>query len=52
MKWKDVRDIAIPVLRKRMILKEDATSRGSTEEGIVQELLDKTAVPPLEAAAS
>jgi MoxR-like ATPase len=48
----DVRDIAIPVLRKRMILKEDASSRGSTEEGIVQELLDKTAVPPLEAAAS
>jgi MoxR-like ATPase len=48
----DVREIALPVLRKRMILKEDASSRGSTEEGIIQELLDATPVPPLEAAAS
>jgi len=48
----DVRDIAVPVLRKRMILKEDGAARGITEEGIVQELLDRIAVPPLETAVS
>jgi MoxR-like ATPase len=43
----DVRDIATPVLIKRMILKEDASSRGITEESIVAELLEKIPVPPI-----
>jgi MoxR-like ATPase len=48
----DVRDIAVPVLCKRMILKEESTSRGATEEAIVTELLGSIPVPPLEEAAS
>ena len=43
----DVRDIATPVLTKRMILKEEASSRSITEEDIVSELLAKIPVPPI-----
>jgi MoxR-like ATPase len=46
----DVRDVAAPVLRKRMILKEDASAHGATEETVIGELLDRIAVPPMEAA--
>ncbi len=47
----DVRDIAVPVLRKRIILKEEGGSQGSTEEAILAELLGSIPVPPLEEAA-
>jgi MoxR-like ATPase len=43
----DIRDLAAPVLRKRMILREDAASRGVREEDVVRELLEKVPVPPL-----
>jgi len=47
----DVRDIALSVLLKRMIVKEDASSQGMTEEAIVKELLEKVAVPPMDTVA-
>jgi MoxR-like ATPase len=43
----DVRDLAVPILRKRMIVKEDASTRGMKEDDFVRELLDKVPVPPL-----
>jgi MoxR-like ATPase len=43
----DIRDLAIPVLRKRMILREDASTRGFREDDIVKGLLDSVPVPPL-----
>jgi MoxR-like ATPase len=46
----DVRDIAVSVLSKRMILKGDAASRGATEEGLVRELLGRIPVPLAEPA--
>jgi MoxR-like ATPase len=44
----DIRDIAVPVLWKRLILKSDASSRGATEESIIAELLDRVPIPPME----
>jgi MoxR-like ATPase len=46
----DVRDIAVPVLAKRMILKSEAASRGVTEEGLVRELLGRIPVPLMQPA--
>ncbi len=43
----DIREMAVPVLRKRMILREEASSRGVNEEDIVKELLESVPVPPL-----
>ncbi len=43
----DIRDLAVPVLRKRMILKEDSSTRGVTEEDFVRGLLETVPVPPL-----
>ena len=44
----DVRDMALPVLQKRLILKSEPAGRGLTEETVVQELLSKTPIPPLD----
>jgi len=43
----DIRQMAVPVLRKRMILREEASSRGVKEEDVVNELLASVPVPPL-----
>jgi len=43
----DVRDLAVPVLRKRLILRDDASTRGLKEEDLLRELLDTVPVPPL-----
>ena len=48
----DVRDIAVSVLRKRLILKEEGSAPGAAEEAILAELLGSVPVPPLEEAAS
>jgi MoxR-like ATPase len=45
----DVKDIAVPVLRKRILLRSDRTSRGLTEIDVVREILDKVPVPGLTA---
>ncbi|HET6485974.1 MAG TPA: MoxR family ATPase [Spirochaetia bacterium] len=44
----DIRDMALPVLQKRLILKSEPAGRGLTEENVVQELLSRTPIPPLE----
>ncbi len=43
----DIRDLAVPILRKRLILREEASARGLREEDILKELLEKVPVPPL-----
>ncbi len=41
----DVKAVAIPVLAHRIVLRPDASSRGLTQEGAVQELLAAVPVP-------
>jgi len=43
----DIREISVPVLRKRVILKPQAVSRGATEEAVIREILDTVPVPPM-----
>ncbi len=47
----DVRDIVVPVLCKRMIMKEGGAAREATEDAILAELLASIPVPPLAEAA-
>jgi len=46
----DIKDIAIPVLRKRILLKSEHTARGLNEVDVVNQLLEKVAVPGLKEA--
>jgi MoxR-like ATPase len=46
----DIHAIAEPVLRKRVLLKPDAASRGVTEEAVIREALHAVPVPPLASA--
>jgi MoxR-like ATPase len=43
----DIRGIAEPVLRKRMILRPEAAAKGITEDTVIRELLASVPVPPL-----
>ena len=43
----DIRGIAEPVLRKRMLLRPEAAARGITESAVIRELLGAAPVPPL-----
>ncbi len=47
----DVRDIVVPVLNKRMILREEGAARAVSSEAILAELLKAIPVPPLQDAA-
>lgn len=46
----DIKDIAVPVLRKRVLLKSEAAARGVTEVDVVRQMLERTAVPGLKEA--
>jgi MoxR-like ATPase len=43
----DIRGIAEPVLRKRVLLRPEAAAKGITEETVIRELLATVPVPPL-----
>lgn len=43
----DIRAVAEPVLRKRVLLRPDAAARGLTAEMVIRELLATAPVPPL-----
>lgn len=45
----DVKTIALPVFRKRIILKTDSILKGYTEENLVKELLDSIPIPNFKA---
>ena len=45
----DVKSLALPVFRKRLILKGDAIIRGLTAEGIIRQLLDALPIPDFKA---
>jgi len=45
----DVKTMALPVFRKRIILKTDSILKGYTEENIVSELLDSVPIPNFKA---
>jgi MoxR-like ATPase len=46
----DIKEIAYPVLRKRILIKSEFSSRGVTEDGILSEILNKLPVPGLDEA--
>jgi MoxR-like ATPase len=46
----DIKDIAVPVLRKRILLKSEHTARGLGEVDVVRQMLEKVAVPGLKEA--
>jgi MoxR-like ATPase len=46
----DIQEIALPVLRKRILLKSEHVAKGLTEEKVIGELLGKIEVPPLKDA--
>jgi MoxR-like ATPase len=46
----DIKDICIPVLRKRILLKSEHSARGLTEVEVVRQMLEKVAVPGLREA--
>ena len=43
----DIRDIALPVLRKRMIIKSEHVAKGLTEAAAVTSFLEAVGAPPL-----
>jgi MoxR-like ATPase len=43
----DIRTIAAPVLRKRILLRPESAGKGVTEDLVIQELLGAVPVPPL-----
>jgi MoxR-like ATPase len=43
----DIRGIAEPVLRKRVLLRPEAAARGITEVAVIRELIGSAPVPPL-----
>lgn len=45
----DVKTMALPVFRKRLILKTDSILKGYTEENLVKELLDSIPIPNFKA---
>ena len=45
----DVKSMALPVFRKRIILKTDSILKGYTEENLVKELLDSIPIPNFKA---
>ena len=46
----DVQEIAVSVLRKRILLKSEVQARGTTEEAVIADLLGRVGVPPLKDA--
>ena len=46
----DIKDIALPVLRKRVLIRSEYSGRGLTEEQVIQEMLEKVPVPGLKEA--
>jgi len=46
----DIKDIAVPVLRKRVLLKSEHSARGLSEVDVVRQILEKVAVPGLKEA--
>jgi MoxR-like ATPase len=46
----DIKDMALPVLRKRILLKSEHVSRGLTDVTVIREMLEKVAVPGLKDA--
>ncbi len=46
----DVKDIAVPVLRKRMLIKAEYATKGLNEETAIREILERVEVPPLKDA--
>ncbi|MFP4549372.1 MAG: hypothetical protein ACLFNT_01090, partial [Spirochaetales bacterium] len=46
----DVQDIMVPVLRKRILLKSEQSSRGVTEDEIIEDIKSKATVPPMQDA--
>ena len=45
----DVKTMALPVFKKRIILKTDSILKGYTEENLVKELLDSIPIPNFKA---
>ncbi len=43
----DIRAMAAPVLRKRILLRPETAAKGLTEDAVIQELLGAVPVPPL-----
>lgn len=46
----DVQDIMVSVLRKRILLKSEQSSRGVSEDDVIQDIKTKTSVPPMQDA--
>lgn len=46
----DVQDIMVSVLRKRILLKSEQSSRGVSEDDVIQDIKTKTTVPPMQDA--
>ncbi len=46
----DVQDIMVSVLRKRLLLKSEQSSRGVSEDDVIQDIKTKTTVPPMQDA--
>ena len=44
----DVKNVAVPALSHRLILKPESRVRGVKPDNIIQEILNKTAVPTVE----
>ncbi len=43
----DIRAMAAPVLRKRILLRPETAAKGLTEDAVIHELLGAVPVPPL-----
>jgi MoxR-like ATPase len=48
----DIKDIAVPVLRKRILIKSEFGAKGLSEEQVIEETLEKNPVPGLDTAAA
>jgi MoxR-like ATPase len=46
----DVQDIMVSVLRKRILLKSEQSSRGVTEYEVIEDIKTKAKVPPMQNA--
>jgi len=46
----DVQDIMVSVLRKRILLKSEQSSRGLTEDEVIEDIKTKATVPPMQDA--
>ncbi len=46
----DIQTVLLPVLRKRILLKAEYSARGTSEDMIIEDIMKKNAVPPMEDA--